>query len=165
MWREKPALISIHRVQKSALSDGKVHIVCKWSGNTTKASMWKGCRYFTILTATRKISTWSDNKRRWRWARLIVKNRFHLLHRHAGIAWLIIPSFLMPIFIVYIGVRRFTPTYCAESSRKSGRVYIWVAGGVSKSSVFAGEITIIIIQILKYWKYYQIYTLSDGEYR
>jgi hypothetical protein len=73
MAREKPLLINDQRPEKSRSSPGNVQIACMCSGSTTHATISKGWRCLTVLTAARKSSTCSTSRRDDRSARLTVK--------------------------------------------------------------------------------------------
>ena len=51
--REKPLLIKCQRILKLLSFGGNVQTQCKWSGNTTHASIWKRWRLRTRCTVSR----------------------------------------------------------------------------------------------------------------
>ncbi len=73
--REKADLISRHRVEKSASSSGKRHIVCKWSGRTTIATVSNGCRVLVYRNAMRRQLIFSVRSDKRRSTRLSVKKK------------------------------------------------------------------------------------------
>jgi hypothetical protein len=52
----KRALMSRHRIEKSASAGDRVHTACKWFGRTTMASIVKGYFCRVAETASRRVS-------------------------------------------------------------------------------------------------------------